>query len=133
MGYILQRGMFVLYTHPFAAKLIIYAEISTVENILCKQQIPLDLHVLGTSPAFTLSHDQTLSTNIPINREWLIFRKSIGKKIFLKFFLVLAASGSKQIVNLILKINFAFIQAVRLLYSTALKFALGKLNYFSFG
>ena len=29
---------------------------------LCRQQIPLDLHVLGTSPALTLSHDQTLST-----------------------------------------------------------------------
>ena len=29
---------------------------------MCYTQIPFDLHVLGTSPALTLSHDQTLST-----------------------------------------------------------------------
>ena len=52
----------------------------------CKKQVPLDLHVLGTSPAFTLSHDQTLSTNI-LNK----FRKvdQIATKNFFEFFLVL--------------------------------------------
>jgi len=44
----------------------------------------------------------------------------------LKFFLVLTASGSKQIVNLILKNNFALIQAVRLLYYRDWNFALSK-------
>jgi hypothetical protein len=29
---------------------------------MCYTQVPFDLHVLGTSPALTLSHDQTLST-----------------------------------------------------------------------
>jgi hypothetical protein len=95
---------------------------------LCKQQIPLDLHVLGTSPAFTLSHDQTLSTNISNKFESDWFLKNQSEKNFLKIFLVLTASGSKQIVNLISKDNFAFIQAVRLLYSTKFKFALGKLG-----
>lgn len=42
----------------------------------CKQQIPLDLHVLGTSPAFTLSHDQTLSTNDCSNNNRKILEKS---------------------------------------------------------
>ena len=105
---------------------LLFTQISHVWVSLCKQQIPLDLHVLGTSPAFTLSHDQTLSTNISdkSGSDWL----NINQKIFWKFFLVLAASGSKQIVNLILKNNFALIQAVRLLYSTKLEFALGKLD-----
>ncbi len=107
---------------------LLFTQISHVWVSLCKQQIPLDLHVLGTSPAFTLSHDQTLSTNIRINSEVRLFLKKQSKKIFLKFFLVLTASGSKQIVNLILKNNSALIQAVTLLYSTSLKFALGKLK-----
>ena len=37
---------------------------------LCRPQAPFDLHVLGTSPAFTLSHDQTLSTT-PQKRSFL--------------------------------------------------------------
>ena len=36
---------------------------------MCYTQVPFDLHVLGTSPALTLSHDQTLSTkNLFSNR-----------------------------------------------------------------
>ena len=38
------KGMFLGITHPFAAGLN-----------------PLDLHVLGTPPAFILSQDQTLN------------------------------------------------------------------------
>ncbi len=64
-------------THPFAAKLIIYTKDKTRGfYTLCRQQIPLDLHVLGTSPAFTLSHDQTLSKQYPGVTPGLIYKKS---------------------------------------------------------
>ena len=60
-------------------------------NTLCKQQIPLDLHVLGTSPAFTLSHDQTLSTNISNKFESDWFLKNQSEK---NFFEILSGTNS---------------------------------------
>ena len=54
-------GRFRSITHPFAAR----------QHVLL-HLLPLDLHVLGTPPAFNLSQDQTLHLKILKHRnEWL--------------------------------------------------------------
>ena len=55
-------GRFRSITHPFAAR----------QHVLL-HLLPLDLHVLGTPPAFNLSQDQTLHLKILriINKEWI--------------------------------------------------------------
>ena len=53
-----------------------------IRDPLCKQQTPFDLHVLGTSPAFTLSHDQTLSTNNSNSKVEMIDYKYQSKIFF---------------------------------------------------
>ena len=53
-------GRFRSITHPFAAR----------QHVLLLL-LPLDLHVLGTPPAFNLSQDQTLHLKISIINQWL--------------------------------------------------------------
>src|ERR1700760_2816075 len=54
-------GRFRSITHPFAAR----------QHVLL-HLLPLDLHVLGTPPAFNLSQDQTLHLkNLKHRNEWL--------------------------------------------------------------
>src|SRR6185503_18853028 len=52
-GYSPPLGRFRSITHPFAAR----------QHVLL-HLLPLDLHVLGTPPAFNLSQDQTLHLKI---------------------------------------------------------------------
>src|SRR5438445_12454331 len=52
-GYSPPLGRFRSVTHPFAAR----------QHVLL-HLLPLDLHVLGTPPAFNLSQDQTLHLKI---------------------------------------------------------------------
>src|SRR5215469_2026359 len=52
-GYSPLLGRFRSITHPFAAR----------QHVLLRL-LPLDLHVLGTPPAFNLSQDQTLHLKI---------------------------------------------------------------------
>ena len=52
-GYSPLLGRFQSITHPFAAR----------QHVLLRL-LPLDLHVLGTPPAFNLSQDQTLQLKI---------------------------------------------------------------------
>ena len=51
--------LYLLLTHSPLS--LLFTQNFLLIGTLCKQQTPFDLHVLGTSPAFTLSHDQTLS------------------------------------------------------------------------
>ena len=53
-------GRFRSITHPFAAR----------QHVLL-HLLPLDLHVLGTPPAFNLSQDQTLRLKILKHRHLL--------------------------------------------------------------
>jgi hypothetical protein len=61
-GYSPPLGRFRSITHPFAAR----------QHVLL-HLLPLDLHVLGTPPAFNLSQDQTLHLKISriIKQEWI--------------------------------------------------------------
>src|SRR5258708_18367236 len=69
-GYSPPLGRFRSITHPFAAR----------QHVLL-HLLPLDLHVLGTPPAFNLSQDQTLHLkNLKHRNEWL------KKDSFLDFF-----------------------------------------------
>jgi hypothetical protein len=59
-GYSPPLGRFRSITHPFAAR----------QHVLL-HLLPLDLHVLGTPPAFNLSQDQTLHLkNLKHRNEW---------------------------------------------------------------
>ena len=75
-------GRFRSITHPFAAR----------QHVLL-HLLPLDLHVLGTPPAFNLSQDQTLqfdlNQNLPAQRievNSLLFRAfEVSTKTFSDF------------------------------------------------
>ena len=65
-GYSPSLGRFRSIAHPFAAR----------QHVLLRL-LPLDLHVLGTPPAFNLSQDQTLHLKISIFNQ----RVSIGPSL----------------------------------------------------
>ena len=65
-GYSPSLGRFRSIAHPFAAR----------QHVLLRL-LPLDLHVLGTPPAFNLSQDQTLHLKIAIFNQ----RVSIGPSL----------------------------------------------------
>ena len=66
-GYSPSLGRFRSIAHPFAAR----------QHVLLRL-LPLDLHVLGTPPAFNLSQDQTLHLKIAIFSKGVSIRPIAG-------------------------------------------------------
>ena len=75
-------GRFRSITHPFAAR----------QHVLL-HLLPLDLHVLGTPPAFNLSQDQTLHLKI-LNINIYSMSKQLGP--LLDFILVTRSACTKH-------------------------------------